>query len=67
MAGGLILLPLFVGCALLVTSERLPAPTDLGRLATVLPLGVASVLMLPALLAGVVGALRARSEGEARR
>jgi hypothetical protein len=61
------LLPLLVGCALLVTSERLPAPTDLGRLATVLPLAVASILMVPALLAGVLGALRAGSEGEARR
>jgi hypothetical protein len=67
VAGGLILLPLLVGCALLVTSERLPAPTDLGRLATVLPLAVASILMVPALLAGVLGALRAGSEGEARR
>ena len=57
VTGGIVLLFLGIGGSLLLTSERLPAPADLGRLATLLPMACAAVLMVPALLIGVMGAL----------
>ncbi len=62
VTGGLVLVSLLVGGSLLLTSERLPAPVDLGRLATLVPLVCAAVLMIPALLIGVIGALGGQVE-----
>ncbi len=56
VTGGIVLLSLLIGGSLLLTSERLPPPVDMGRLATLVPLACAAVLMVPALVIGVMGA-----------
>ena len=55
-AGAVILVLGLVGAALLVTADRLPPPAELGRLGALLPVATASVLIVPAVLAGLVGA-----------